>query len=768
MYRKMEVVVLIGMLISSFVLVGSTYGDARESRVIPTVIIEAPDDGDILDDTVVTIDIYYSAGAIGRVTDVWLYIDGYLIKHWTPNANSGHEYYDWDYTTYHEGEHVIRADVENLDGETDSDTINVYVNLEPPYGYISNPSANSIISGSSVSFTVKAIDNGSGIYSISYYIDDTLLHTDYLSWPDGYQSYIIKTYTLDTTRYSDGVHTLTARIYDNSGNVNTGTNGGRQCSTSIQVIIDNNPPTINITSPESNSFVKDTVNISANAYDDGCGIDYVEFYVDGTKLYTDNESPYYYLWDTTSYGNGNHQIKVIAYDKAGYFAEDSIYLYVDNDNPSIQITSPQDGSILNIDTVNITWTGSDANSGIDHYEIRIDSSSWKDVGTATSYQFTGLNDGSHTVDVKAVDKAGNEMIDSVSFVVDTGAPTVEITSPTTGSIYNTSDISVSWSGSDTTSGIDHYEIKLDSNSWINVGTNTTYTFSNLPDGNHQIGVKAVDKAGNTAIDSVNIIVDETPPTLEIISPKNGTTLSNQTVTIKWNSSDSTSGIDHFEIKIDNESWIDVQTQTSYQVVLEIGQHTVYVKAVDKAQNYVIASTSFTINPQTDSIPPIIKITQPSNNAILDSGDITIKWVGWDNQSGINHYEIKIDDGNWVNVGKNTSYRVYLSVGKHTIIVKAVDNAGNSATSKINIEISAPAGGGSGEGGETTNPSGKATNWLLIILALIAAIVVASIIFALLKRKQRKHGTQETKEVQEEKESEKEETQKEDEKEEKRD
>jgi len=346
---------------------------------------------------------------------------------------------------------------------------------------------------------------------------------------------------------------------------------------------------------------------------------------------------------------------------------------VDNDNPSIQITSPQEGSIINTNTVNVTWTGSDANSGIDHYEIRIDSSSWIDVGTTTSYQFTNLNDGDHTVEVKAVDKAGNEMTDNVSFTVDTTSPTVEITSPTSGSIYNTSDISVVWSGSDTTSGIDHYEIKLDSNNWINVGTNTTYTFINVPDGNHQISVKVVDKAGNTAVDAINVIIDKTPPTLEIISPTNGTILSNQTVTIKWNSSDATTGIDHFEIKI--------------------------------------------------------------------------------------------DDGNWVNVGKNTSYRVYLSVGKHTIIVKAVDNAENSATSKINIEISAPAGGGSGEGGETTNPSGKATNWLLIILALIVIIVVAGIIFALLRKS---HRTQETKEVQEEKEGEKEETQKEDEKEEKRD
>jgi hypothetical protein len=58
-------------------------------------------------------------------------------------------------------------------------------------------------------------------------------------------------------------------------------------------------------------------------------------------------------------------------------------------------------------------------------------------------------------------------------------------------------ITVRWTGKDETSGIDHYEIGLDDDSWINLGKNTTHTFKGIKDGSHILRLKAVDKANNS-------------------------------------------------------------------------------------------------------------------------------------------------------------------------------------------------------------------------------------------------------------------------------
>src|SRR5439155_25987 len=59
-------------------------------------------------------------------------------------------------------------------------------------------------------------------------------------------------------------------------------------------------------------------------------------------------------------------------------------------------------------------------SGIDHVEIRLDGGSAQTLSSgATSYTLNGLSDGTHTVNVTVVDKAGHSSSNSVSFRVDT-------------------------------------------------------------------------------------------------------------------------------------------------------------------------------------------------------------------------------------------------------------------------------------------------------------------------------------------------------------
>jgi len=95
-------------------------------------------------------------------------------------------------------------------------------------------------------------------------------------------------------------------------------------------------------------------------------------------------------------------------------------------------------------------------------------------------------------------------------IEDITPPTISITSPVNGFEVKSSNITASWTGSDEDSGINYYEITLDSGPWINVGTDTTYTYTGLGDGSHIIGIKAIDKAGNTAQETVKFTVNTSP------------------------------------------------------------------------------------------------------------------------------------------------------------------------------------------------------------------------------------------------------------------
>jgi hypothetical protein len=89
----------------------------------------------------------------------------------------------------------------------------------------------------------------------------------------------------------------------------------------------------------------------------------------------------------------------------------------DTTPPTITITSPVNGATLTSSSVTVTWTGSDSGSGINYYETRIDGGSWINKSTSTSHTYTSVANGTHTVDVRAWDKAGNSAIASVTFNV---------------------------------------------------------------------------------------------------------------------------------------------------------------------------------------------------------------------------------------------------------------------------------------------------------------------------------------------------------------
>src|SRR5690606_12739110 len=110
-------------------------------------------------------------------------------------------------------------------------------------------------------------DDNMAVKQVEFFVDGTSIGADE-NGADGWSV------SWNTTAYTDGPHTLTAKATDNANNIGD--------STPVSVTVDNNAaPTVSITSPADGSTVNKPVTIVANATDDA-GVSSVAFYyVDG-------------------------------------------------------------------------------------------------------------------------------------------------------------------------------------------------------------------------------------------------------------------------------------------------------------------------------------------------------------------------------------------------------------------------------------------------------------------------------------------------------
>jgi hypothetical protein len=92
---------------------------------------------------------------------------------------------------------------------------------------------------------------------------------------------------------------------------------------------------------------------------------------------------------------------------------------LDKTFPVVSIVSPIVNSEIRSSSVTASCTGSDELSGISYFEGRCDDDAWINMSASTTHTFAGLVDGGHTISVRAVDRAGNAVMERVGFIVNT-------------------------------------------------------------------------------------------------------------------------------------------------------------------------------------------------------------------------------------------------------------------------------------------------------------------------------------------------------------
>ncbi len=205
---------------------------------------------------------------------------------------------------------------------------------------------------------------------------------------------------------------------------------------------------------------------------------------------------------------------VRATDNVGNSEVRSVNFTVDVTAPSLTITAPNADQNFNVSAVLTSWAGSDLGTGLQGYRYRIDSGSWSSIEMITENTFSSLAELTHTVYVEAYDVANNHVMASVTFRVDTIAPTLSITAPDNGTYSIVDSMTVAWTRSDANSGIQGCSYSIDGQAWSSITYETvSNTFVGLAEGTHTVEVRCFDNANNVQTRSVSFMVDTVNPTL---------------------------------------------------------------------------------------------------------------------------------------------------------------------------------------------------------------------------------------------------------------
>lgn len=230
-------------------------------------------------------------------------------------------------------------------------------------------------------------------------------------------------------------------------------------------------------------------------------------------------------------------------------------------------------------------------------------------------------------------------------VLEVTAPTITVTSPTSGQYFGTASPEIKFTVKDDTNGsgvaISTLKITLDGTVYTNTsngvtastsgnGYNVTFVPSALADGSHTVKIEVEDNDGNSATSSsINFITDTIAPTLNVTNPaQSGTYVSNASLTVAGTTSDSTSGAPTIKITLNGSDQGAVTVSNgsfSKGITLINGSNTIVVTATDKAGRVTTITRTITLDSSSPVIASVVIDPNPVN--IGDNYTVTIKVTG---------------------------------------------------------------------------------------------------------------------------------------------
>lgn len=491
--------------------------------------------------------------------------------------------------------------------------------------------------------------------------DDTLSGIQRVEWQiDGGAIQTSTSNPNTITVSANGVHTLNTQVVDQAGNASGWT--------AHTIKIDTTAPD-NLTPVAASTWRSADYSVDVNGADSVSDLAEMHWRIDGGS---EQRGPVGTRVAVT--GTGTHTLTTWAVDRAGNASgprDDTVR--IDTLAPT-DTTVPPTAPVPNHYPVSVT--GTDAHSGVNHVEWRVDGGSVRSTSTAT---IDGAGD--HVLETRVVDNAGNQASWTASTVTVDMSLSPDTTPPvdttqTASAAWRTGQVTLTVSATDADTGVDVVQWRVDGGALGEGPSGSTVTIAG--DGVHQLETHATDLAGNTsAWRSQTVKIDATQP-VDSTSLPSGWSASRA---FTPHGADATSGVAGIQYKIDGGAIQTVPDGGSVTVPAD-GPHTIAHLVLDAAGN---GSGWKTDAVKVDTVKPVDTSPLPATGWI--TGPLGLTLTGTDALSGVDRYEWRVDGGD-VQTGATPT----VADGTHTLETHVVDAAGNASdwrTATVKVDRTAP-------------------------------------------------------------------------------
>gem|GEM_PF-5512926 len=414
------------------------------------------------------------------------------------------------------------------------------------------------------------------------------------------------------------------------------------------------PPQVSIIYPKNTTYDKNVTELNYTASDE-TALDSCWYSLNGGATNSSRQDCGT-NWTGLTSTEGSNTWTLYVNDTGGNENSSSVTFVVDTIAPDISIISPANTTYNNATIlVNISSSGDNTWYG------------WN--GTNISYSESinvTFDEGSNTLYAYANDTAGNENSTSVTFVVDTGLPTVTINSPL-NQTYTNATILVN-----ITSNGDH--------TWFFNGTeNETYltpVLRTFGEGSTTLTAWTNDSANNIGSDSVTFVVDTIAPAISNVSSANET---NQSAVIIWQTDEDANSTVAYGVDLSLGSFgSNASFVKNHSISLSgLANNTLYYFNVTSCDGVGNCNSSGAYNFTTkDTTAPVIISYEIDPKAVIIGRNVTLNATASDNVGVEGTFvNITLPNSTVLQYGVPVAYTTNLT-GRHNATFFANDSSGN--------------------------------------------------------------------------------------------
>ena len=371
----------------------------------------------------------------------------------------------------------------------------------------------------------------------------------------------------------------------------------------------------------------------------------------------------------------------------------------DTTAPTVTFVQPLDGA--EVEGVVAIFVDATDDSGVVSVELFVDGES---LGTdeETPYEFqwdaTKLWSGSYALKAVAVDDAGNSGEAEIGVTVlgecdETGdcPPTVAFDGPEAGALVRGLVEIQAAAGDD--DAVVKVRFLVDDGLLVEDGQvpwKADWDTAEFDDGPHALEAVAFDTGGYSASATIEVVTDNTPPELALLSPEEGANSLGEVLFAAEASDDSE--VERVEFSVDGGAPAVVEEapweSTFDTSALASGAHAVTVTALDKVGNEAELTRGFLVDR-----PPVVEILSPAAGAVLPGETLVQAQAGDD--LGLAGVALHVDDawvGDLVEAGEGLfegSWVPPYEKGERVLTAVATDGLGQEVAAAVTVLVDHP-------------------------------------------------------------------------------